>query len=245
MQDGNRCYPLTVLDDHSRYNLCIDAKINQRGEGVTASFIRLFQTYGMPSELLCDNGNPWGTNQSTGYTRFEVWLMELGILTIHGRPLHPQTQGKEERFHRTMDDELLKLIKIHSLQNAQHHFDAFRNCYNNERPHDALNGDVPAKHYSYSLRQFPEQVEEWDYPEGYELRKVKANGYLTLRNQGYFFSEAFGDKVIAVRESSIPGSVNLYYRNFKIGRINIDERVFTSKKIYRCDDRGESDAPQN
>ncbi|MCL2645158.1 MAG: DDE-type integrase/transposase/recombinase [Betaproteobacteria bacterium] len=94
MLDGNRCHPLAILDDYSRYCLCIDAKENERYEGTKESFVRVFQRSGMPDTLLCDNGNPWGTAQSTGYTHFEVWLMDLGILTIHGRPRHPQTQGK-------------------------------------------------------------------------------------------------------------------------------------------------------
>jgi transposase InsO family protein len=92
MSNGKRCFPLTVLDDNSRYSLCIDAKDNQKSEGVFGSFERLFKTYGLPNAILCDNGNPWGCSQRTGYTKFEVWLMKLDIQPIHGRILHPQTQ---------------------------------------------------------------------------------------------------------------------------------------------------------
>ena len=105
MQNGERCYPLNILDDCSRFCLCSDALRNETLGEVKPVFQRLFREYGLPFSLLCDNGNPWGTSQSMGYTAFEVWLMELGVLTIHGRPLHPQTQGKDERYNRSFTRE--------------------------------------------------------------------------------------------------------------------------------------------
>lgn len=236
MENGERCYPLTVLDDHSRYSLCIDAKENEQGKGVRESFVRLFETYGLPNALLCDNGNPWGSSQSTGYTKFEIWLMGLGILPIHGRPLHPQTQGKEERFHRTLNVELLKTNRIVDVHDAQRQFNLFRYIYNNERPHEALDMETPAQHYHESLRRFSPRVEPWEYPDGYDVRKVKSTGYITYRNQGYYLSESFGGMEIGIRESySSSHCINLYYRNFKIAEINIDERTFLSRKIYRAE----------
>jgi transposase-like protein len=77
MLDGHRCYPLTVLDDCSRFSLCIDAKDNMQRDGVLSSFERIFKTYGIPDTILCDNGNPWGNSQTTGYTKFEIWMMDL------------------------------------------------------------------------------------------------------------------------------------------------------------------------
>lgn len=232
MLNGERCHALTVLDDHSRYSLCVDAKNNERTEGVINSFKRIFSEYGLPREILCDNGNPWGTSQSVGYTKFEVWMMDLDILTVHGRPLHPQTQGKEERFHRTMDVDLLNHIVIRDLTDAQEHFNEFRYTYNKERPHEALGNDVPSKHYEASTRRMPEKIEEWEYPDG-EARSIKGSGYLTYRNQGYFISEAFGGKVLCVRESEAEGCVDLIYRNFRIGQLDVNERAVVSRKIYR------------
>lgn len=108
MNNSFRCHRLNILDDHSRFNLCIDALNSETFQDVKPWFERLFLELGLPFSFLCDNGNPWGTFQSVGYTQFEVWLMELGILTIHGRSLHPQTQGKEERFNRSFTRECLK-----------------------------------------------------------------------------------------------------------------------------------------
>lgn len=235
MANRIRCHPLTVLDDCTRYSLCVDAKDNQRYHGVRESFERMFREFGLPEKLLCDNGNPWGASQSTGYTQFEVWLMELGILTIHGRPGHPQTQGKEERFHRTMEEELLKHVEIKDLADAQRQFDAFRLCYNTQRPHQALDYDTPEQHYRPSSRRMPERIIKWEYESGCVVRQVKASGYLTYHGQGYFLSESFGEKHVAVRESEENGCVDIFFRGFMIGRIDIEERAVISRKIRRRD----------
>ena len=235
MQDGNRCHPLTMIDDCSRFSLCVDAKENERRDGVTESFTRVFLTYGLPDALLGDNGNPWGSSQSTGYTLFEIWLMDLGILPIHGRPFHPQTQGKEERFNKTLVAEVLKIFDIINMQDAQMRFDAFRDCYNNERPHEALGLDVPADHYTPSIRAFPSKIREWAYPSCFVMRKIKSSGYITYGNQGYYLSESFGGYTLGVRESRIDGCINIYYRQFRIARIDLREKAIISRKIYRAD----------
>lgn len=232
LADGERCFPLCVLDDCSRYNLCIDAKKNQRRETVVQSFERLFCEYGLPKILLCDNGNPWGTAQSTGITLFEIWLMNLGILTVHGRIRHPQTQGKEERFNGSLTRELLRQEKLQSMADAQNKFDSYREFYNNERPHHALNLDVPAQHYKKSCKEKPSKITEWKYGAGYEVRTVKQTGFLTYKGQGYFLSESLGGLDVGIKESRVPECVNLYYRNFRIARLNPRERAVVSRRIY-------------
>lgn len=231
MKDGVRCYPLTVLDDHSRYSLCIDAKLNEQGIGVFKSFQRLFKEYGLPEAILCDNGNPWGNSQRTGYTKFEVWLMQLGIQPIHGRSFHPQTQGKEERFHRTMVAELLKYTEILDISNAQVQFDAWRHQYNHIRPHEALNMRVPADVYCASIKKIPDKINPFDYGH-HENRVVNAKGYFSYKSRSYYLSEAFADEIISIVPSSKDGFVKIQYRNFYIGRINLAERMIVSKKIY-------------
>lgn len=245
MKDRNRCHPLNIIDDHSRYNLCSDALTGETFNEVQKSVLRLFDEYGLPITFLCDNGNPWGTVQSTGYSKFEVWLMELGILTLHCRIHHPQTQGKDESYNRSMLKELLKYSEIADMADAQRQFDQYRSFYNQERPHHSLNLDIPAKHYLPSNRRLPVQIEDWEYPSGYELRRIKETGYFTYGGQGYFLSEAFGGKTIAVRESHIPGCISLFYRQFRIGRIDIDRRVFTLKKSYLVEGDPRSAPPEN
>lgn len=197
---------------------------------------RIFQEYGMPFSFLCDNGNPWGTSQSTGFSSFEVWLMELGILTLHGRILHPQTQGKEESFNRSLKRECLKYHKIKDQTEAAKIFAEYRDFYNNVRPHMSLDLEVPASRYKPSERLYPARIENWEYSDELKVHKVKSSGYITIRGQGYFLSEAFGDKMIAFRESSKGAHlINLYFRQFRIGQIDVEKRVFTFKRAYLID----------
>jgi hypothetical protein len=202
-------------------------------DGVLSSFERIFKTYGIPDTILCDNGNPWGNSQTTGYTKFEIWMMDRDILIIHGCPKHPQTQGKDERFHRTMERELLEFTPVENMTHAQILFDQLRSCYNWERPHEALDMRVPADIYHASRRALPEIVREWEYGNEFVLRKVKETGYLTYANQGYFLSEALGNKTVGLRESNLEGQMTVYYRNFKIARLDPKEKAFTSRRVYR------------
>ena len=158
--------------------------------------------------------------------------MELGILTLHGRPRHPQTQGKEERFNRSFTRECLKGKTFSDKVHAQNCFDEYRTFYNEVRPHFALDLDVPAKHYKPSAKMMPEKIEQWEYGPEYRLCKVKETGFFNYKGQGFFLSEAFEGKTIAVRDSHLPGQITLEFRNFKIGRIDLDSRVYTLKRAY-------------
>ena len=232
MKDGSYCHPLNIIDDYSRFNLCCKAMRGETFGEIKPVMIGVFKEYGLPQALLCDNGPPWGTSQSTGFTHFEVWLMELGILTLHGRPLHPQTQGKEERFNGSLTRELLRHTELENLEDSDRQFAQYRDFYNNERPHRALDMATPAEHYTRSDREYTDAPAEWEYPEGCQLRRVKPSGYFNWNNQGYFLSEAFAGKEIAVRSSKIPGCVSLFFRQFRIGRIDVEKRVFTFKRAY-------------
>ena len=159
--------------------------------------------------------------------------MELGILTVHGRILHPQTQGKEERFNRSFTRECLRYHKIKDQADAANIFAKYRDFYNNVRPHMALNLEVPASRYQPSNRKYTQRIEEWEYSDDLKVHNVKSSGYITIRGQGYFLSEAFGNKRIAFRESSKGAHLlNLYFRQFCIGQIDVDKRVFTFKRAY-------------
>jgi transposase InsO family protein len=94
--------------------------------------------------MLSDNDSSWGGSGSQGYTALEVWLMRLGVRLYHGRAYHPQTQGKEERFHRTLDIEVLQARRLTDLMASQNAFDTWRPIYNEQRPHEALGLAVPA-----------------------------------------------------------------------------------------------------
>ena len=158
--------------------------------------------------------------------------MELGILTLHGRIIHPQTQGKEESFNRSMTRELLKHTTIEDFFDAQQKFDTYREFYNYERPHHALSLGTPGEKYVKSSKIYPEEISPWEYPEGCQIRKVKETGYFTWNGQGYFLSEAFGGKEIAVRASHIEGCISLFFRQFRIGRLNVEKRAYEFRRVY-------------
>lgn len=233
MLDGQRCHPLTMLDDYSRFSLCVDAHKNEQWLPTKDSLTRVFREYGLPAAILCDNGSPWADN-TNGYTPFEIWMMQMDVLPIHGRPLHPQTQGKEERFHRTMKRDLLATTPIRDLQHAQQEFDLFKYCYNYERPHEALELSTPAKLYKPSTRAYIEHPTEPEYDTGSQLRKVNYKGYISICNYRYYLSESFIGKYIRI----IPKHehrVWLCYDDFVVAKINLQERLFTSRRIYRLE----------
>lgn len=233
MQNESRCHPLDVVDDCARFCLCCRALGSETYDEVRMCMEETLKEYGLPRTFLCDNGNPWGVSQSAGFTKFEVWFMELGILTLHGRAWHPQTQGKEERFNGSLKRECLKYTTFENLEDAERKLSEYREFYNNKRPHHALGLNTPASVYTKSKRTYPKQIEEWEYGDGFKRRMVKETGYITIHNQLYFLSEGFGGKSIAFRESSKGGGlINLYFRQFKIGQIDMDKRVFTFKKAY-------------
>lgn len=232
LENGERCHTLNVNDDSSRFNLCTEALTSETFDAVKPVFERIFREYGLPFSFLCDNGNPWGTAQSLGYTKFEVWLMELGILTLHGRIRHPQTQGKLERYNRSFTRECLKGRHLRNIAEAQKCFDEYRKFYNEIRPHCALDMEVPASRYEPSKIKMPDKIEDWEYGSEYQLCKVKDTGYFNYHGQGFFLSEAFAGKTIAVRDSNLPGQITVVFRKFKIARIDIDKRAYTLKRSY-------------
>ena len=231
LTDGTRCHPLTISDDHSRRLLCLDAYDNERWPSVQRSLLRVFQENGLPEAILSDNGPPWGDN-ANGYTPYEVWMMQLGILPIHGRPLHPQTQGKEERFHRTLKEDVLKRCAFADLLQAQTVFDAYRAEFNQERPHAALGYDVPDRHYTPSPRPLPGSWGEPEYDAGLTLRRVNSKGYLSIQGRRYYLSEAMIGKYVELRFRP-DNLVDLCYGPFRIASIDLSERLFRSRKISR------------
>ena len=232
MKDGNRCHPLNVIDDNSRFCVCSVGQETEQLEETRRSFEAAFRKYGLPKRLLCDNGNPWGTAQSAGYTRFEVWLMDLNVHPIHGRPLHPQTQGKEERFNGSQTRELLNHIVMENMAHAQRKLDEYRDFYNQERPHEALDMKTPSEVYQPSPIPYPEKIPAWEYSAGC-VRKVRYTGFINYEGQGYFLSEAFGNQYIAIVPTDTDGVFDVLYRNFRVARIDLKERCVVSRKLCK------------
>jgi transposase InsO family protein len=227
MGAGGRCHPLTVLDDHSRYNLVLKACDNERGLTVRAHLSEAFRRYGLPHRMLMDNGSPWrcsGGDLSEHNNRLSMWLMRLGIGVIHGRPMHPQTQGKEERFHRTLVEEVLRWHRLEDLAHAQGLFDPWRQIYNHERPHEALAMQVPAQRYRPSPREFPASLPPIEYGREDQVRQVRRGGQITFKGRAYGVGKAFAGEPVALRPSRVEGVWEVYYCQQRLGQIDERER---------------------
>lgn len=223
--DGSRCYPLDILDDHSRF--CIRTEPKNSATGVKESFIQAFQEYGLPDAILSDHGSQFAGFKG-GYTHFERWLMDLDILPIHGRIMHPQTQGKIERFHRTMKAELLREPFL-DLKDAKKHFARWRWKYNEIRPHSALNMKTPASVYTPSKRLLFE-------PKPYEYTghvcKVNNWGYLRFGPVQLFLSETMANTYLEVVPAS-DDTFSVRYRNFQIALIDANAKNLIHRRIRR------------
>ena len=129
-----------------------------------------------------DNGSPWGVTHTPGaYSGLTAWLMRLGTRVTDGGPYHPQTQGKDERFHRTSKLEVISRGPLDDPAHAQRRFDAWRDPYDHERPHESLGMAVPASRYRVSPRAFPDALPAVEYAPGVEVRKVNPVGQSSFR----------------------------------------------------------------
>ena len=222
LQRGGRCHPLTVLDDCSRYALGLDACADQCTLTVQEHLRLLFTRYGLPESILCDNGPPWG---GTGpeYTALTVWLLRLGVPVLHGRPFHPQTQGKDERFHRTLQADLLARHDWLDLVQAQRRFDDYRRLYNHDRPHEALALAVPAARYRPSARPMPTHLPQAEYDENELVRAVKSKGEITFNRRFYYIGQAFIGLTLALRPTAADGRFRVCYAAFPLGLIDLTQ----------------------
>ena len=222
--DQRRCNPLTVLDDHSRYAVCLRACVDQRTETVQHQLIATFQRYGLPERMTMDNGSPWGDDWQHPYTPLTVWLIRLGIRISHSRPFHPQTQGKDERFHRTLEGDLLRWHRFRDLDHVQRHFDDYRHVYNHERPHQALGLEVPASRYRMSPRGFPQRLPVIEYDTDAIVRTVQTKGRIHYAGKVFHVSKAFRGYPVALRQTTEDGILDVFFCQNNIGRINLHEQ---------------------
>lgn len=219
---AGRCYPLTILDDHSRFNVCLQAVSNEQTETVQQQILPVLATYGLPETILVDNGPPWGSGYSRQpHTHFSAWLMRYGIYVSHGRPYHPQTRGKDERFHSTLNLEVLKERQWIDLEEVQLALGAWRSVYNLERPHESLDYAVPASRYTASPRPLPDKLPPIEYPATDEVRKVQGRGEISFRGRMVRVGRAFTGEPVALRATEEDGVWSIYYCKQRVGRADL------------------------
>jgi transposase InsO family protein len=215
-----RCHPLSVLDDHSRFVMLLQACANETTATVKKWLITMLRRYGLPRCMLMDNGSPWGDDRDHPWTPLTVWMLRLGIAVSHGRPYHPQTQGKVERFHKTLKAEAITGRTFTDLRDCQRHFDRFRQLYNCERPHKSLNKDVPMQHYRPSPRPYPEILPPFEYGPDDIVRTVHGS-CISFQGQRCYIGRPFSGLPVAFRPTAVDGLFDIVFCHHVIKQIDL------------------------
>lgn len=221
---AGRCHPLTLIDDHSRFNLLLTACGRANTDAVQQALTGSFRRYGLPVRINADNGAPWGSSRSPGHglTDLTIWLLRLGISVSHSRPYHPQTNGKLERFHRSLKAEVLNGRSFEDLQQAQLAFDHWRAVYNQQRPHEGIGMAVPVSRYQPSERMFPDTLAPIEYGPDDHVLTVKWDGRVDFRGHRLKVSNALHQLPIAFRaDPDQDGCYDVYFCHQRFLQLNL------------------------
>lgn len=221
---AGRCHPLTLLDDHSRYNLLLSACSRFDTETVQDRLEGVFRRYGIPVRINADNGAPWGSPSMPGHgiTALSIWLIRLGIQVSHSRPAHPQTNGKLERFHRSLKAEVLAGRSWGDLQQVQQAFDRWQSIYNQVRPHEGIGLITPIQRYQPSPRPYPATLPAIEYGPDDVVETVKWDGKVKLKGKRLRVSNALRNLPIAFRPSADQDGVyDMYFCHQKFGSVDL------------------------
>lgn len=239
MRDGHLCYPFTVTDLSSRYVICCDGYRSTAAEGVKASLERAFRDNGLPEAIRSDNGSPFASTGIARLTRLAVWLLKLGIKRELIQPGKPGQNGRHERMHKTLSEQVTRPAKA-NMTAQQRAFDAFVQEFNHERPHEALGMKRPAEVYEPSSRPYPERLAEPEYPGHFEVRRVSRNGGVRWRKRWLNVGHSLIEENVGF-EQIADGLWDTYFLTTRIGRF--DERTMTLVGTlgthYRCGKRGD------
>jgi putative transposase len=227
MQNGQWCYPLTVMDHQSRYLLCCHAMTGTRFEETQQTFRRIFQHYGLPRRIRTDNGVPFATTAIGGLSRLAIWWITLGILPERIESGKPQQNGRHERMHRTLKQEAIRPAAA-SLSSQQRLFDQFQQSYNHERPHEALQQKRPASCYQCSIRPYTDTPQEPTYPDYFVVRRVQGTGIVNCRGKIVYVSHLLKGHPVGLNEVDA-GQWEVYFGPVKLGRF--DERYAKGNSV--------------
>jgi len=224
---SGRCYPLSILDDHSRFVVGLYALGDQTGESVNACLVNTFERHGLPEAMLMDHGTPWwSTTNGYGLTWLAVSLIKQGIRLYKSGFRHPQTQGKVERFHRTLKDSLSHAGqhkpggKPRTLAEWEKALARFSEEYNYQRPHEALAMKVPADRYRSSPRQYNPTPSDWEYPMGAVVKRLNSQGSLDYNHRRYFVCESLSNEYVQLER--VASSLLVKYRHMYVREIFIE-----------------------
>lgn len=224
--DGIYTYPLTIADLVSRHLHAIDGYGSTAYAGVFRSFERVFEECGKPLIVLTDNGTPFASSGLGRISRFHIWLMRHSIRPMTIEPGHPEQNGAHERMHRTLK-RATAMPPAATRAKQQLRFNAFRQEYNHDRPHDALQGRTPAEVFCRSPRRYIRKVAPFDYPKHLELRRVSPSGTIRWRGDALFLTEVLAGEWIALDEVHDQVWI-VWFRQFEIARLDEANRRFVT-----------------
>jgi len=204
-----RRHPLTIIDDHSRYLLRLVLRDDHTMAGVFEVLWDTFADVGMPQSILCDNEFATTFRNPRTVSWFDSCLLRLNINPVHGRPYHPQTQGKVERLHRTFEDELYPRVRRDSVEHFHQDAQRWRHVYNTLRPHESLDDQPPAARWRASPRKRPNRLPEPVYPDHLSLRKVAATGDVRWRRCRILAGRGLAGQFVGIHETQ--QGVAVYY----------------------------------
>jgi putative transposase len=201
LADKRYCYPLTITDFASRYLICCDALATTKAIYAFTVFERAFKDFGLPLAIRTDNGCPFAsTGAFFGLSKLSVWWLRLGIGIERIKPGNPQQNGRHERMHLTLKKEATRPAAKNFLQ-QQGKFDRFIECYNHERPHQALGMQYPAELYKPSPRPY-NGLSELEYPFHDRTITVTDCGRICIGRRKINLSQVFSGQNVGVREVS-------------------------------------------
>ena len=223
--DGVYCYPLTIVDLHSRYLLRVHALPSVRTEGAKPVFERLFRDVGLPGAIRSDNGPPFASTGIHGLCELNAWWMRLGIVHQRIHPSSPQENGAHERMHKTLKRDTARPPAA-SMAAQQRRFDGFVDEFNQVRPHEALDDETPGSIWTPSPRPYPHGPLRPDYPGHCEIRRVSRAGTVRLFSTQVFLSHSLADDDIALEEVDDGLWTILFYQSL-IGRFDQRTGIIT------------------
>ncbi len=194
---GERIDPLTMTDAHSRYLLRCQSVEKTNTEQVEAIFAAAFREYGLPQSIRTDNGAPFASRAIAGISRLSICWMKLGIAPERIKPGHPEQNGRHERMHRTLKAETAKPPAA-NRRAQQKAFDRFRQQFNEERPHEALQLKTPASCYQSSPRIYPDRIPEPEYDSNIKPKRVYPDGTFFWKGTQIFISKCLGGESIGM-----------------------------------------------
>ena len=224
---GGYCYPFTLTDNYSRYLLGCHGLEHPAYKPTRYYFENAFREYGLPSAIRTDNGTPFASTGIRGLSRLSIWFIKLGIVPERIEKGHPEQNGRHERMHRTLKEEATRPPQF-SLADQQRVFDRFQHYFNNERPHEALRQNVPARVYRKSVRKYPKTLPIIEYPKNYKIRHIHRGGSLKWRNKEMYFSSTLAGEYVGLTETD-DGIWNIYFSFYPLAIL--DERMLTIKSL--------------